>query len=271
MRWVSSSILLLLAGVLSAGPTSAGSVSGVRVAANELPVAQAFTVATNPDEAIVIRLQGHDPDGDPVAYHLATAPASGSVVMLDPAAGLVEYTPGPGSQGAVDFDFYLSDAAGDGDHSTVTVNVQYACEDGIDNDGDGAIDFGGDPGCLAGTDPSECEADLICDDGLDNDGDGALDFPHDLGCKTADWPWGEDPACSDGIDNGDPDSLVDWDGGGVGDPDPGCAGWPWRKSEDAAQPCGLGPETALLLALAAALRRGRRRSCHRATKPYSAS
>ena len=53
-----------------------------------------------------------------------------------------------------------------------------ACDDGVDNDGDGLIDYQadgtGDPGCTDPTDTGEQGA-AACDDGLDNDGDGKID------------------------------------------------------------------------------------------------
>ena len=58
------------------------------------------------------------------------------------------------------------------------------CADGVDNDGDGLIDFaGGDPGCDAATDAGERGPTLPCDDGIDNDGDATTDFPADLSCS----------------------------------------------------------------------------------------
>lgn len=66
-----------------------------------------------------------------------------------------------------------------------------ACSDGIDNDGDGLIDFGEDPDCLSPEDDSEEdreegdeEALNECVDGIDNDLDGYID--------------GDDPGCKDG-------------------------------------------------------------------------
>jgi hypothetical protein len=47
-----------------------------------------------------------------------------------------------------------------------------ACDNGIDDDGDGLTDFGGlDGGCTSPTDPDETEPGRPCDDGVDNDGD----------------------------------------------------------------------------------------------------
>lgn len=59
-----------------------------------------------------------------------------------------------------------------------------ACSDGIDNDGDGVIDFGQDPGCSSAADLDETNA--KCADGIDNDGDGLVDYPADKGCAAAD-------------------------------------------------------------------------------------
>ena len=55
------------------------------------------------------------------------------------------------------------------------------CDDGIDNDGDGAVD-GADGECTGG--PGLPESGAQCSDGLDNDGDGAMDYPYDKECAT---------------------------------------------------------------------------------------
>jgi len=59
-----------------------------------------------------------------------------------------------------------------------------ACDDGVDNDGDGLVDYPEDPGCTSDIDPSENDPARICDDGIDNDGDGATDYPADPGCLS---------------------------------------------------------------------------------------
>ena len=59
------------------------------------------------------------------------------------------------------------------------------CDDGIDNDRDGTIDFGADGGCDDAMDMSERGAANECDDGIDNDSDGLIDFPNDPGCGFA--------------------------------------------------------------------------------------
>lgn len=68
------------------------------------------------------------------------------------------------------------------DDETVTVPPQ--CSDGLDNDGDGLIDYPLDPGCDDAQDNDEADDQggdgppivfTECNDGLDNDGDGLID------------------------------------------------------------------------------------------------
>ena len=108
----------------------------------------------------------------------------------------------------------------------------------------------------------------VCADGLDNDGDGRIDFDPvthadpgdqytppsgsgDPGCYSPSWVT-ESPQCQDGLDN-DGDGKMDYDAGlsanGVADPagpDSYCVGKPWVTME-APPACGLGVELALVL------------------------
>ncbi len=91
-----------------------------------------------------------------------------------------------------------------------------ACNDGVDNDGDGLTDYPDDPGCTDPRDPDETDP-PECADLVDNDGDGLTDYPNDPKCAS----FNDDsesgaPECSDGIDN-DGDGLTDYPD------DPGCA------------------------------------------------
>ena len=74
----------------------------------------------------------------------------------------------------VDLDHYRSQILG--------VIDQPDCADGLDEDGDGLVDFPDDPGCDDAFDASEWSAALICDNGLDDDGDLLIDYPEDDGC-----------------------------------------------------------------------------------------
>jgi len=66
---------------------------------------------------------------------------------------------------------------------------QPQCSDQADNDGDGLIDNGSDPGCTSPTDNDETDPVVgptanQCEDGFDNDHDGLIDFGSDGGCKS---------------------------------------------------------------------------------------
>ncbi|MEN9582987.1 MAG: hypothetical protein RL641_941 [Candidatus Parcubacteria bacterium] len=94
------------------------------------------------------------------------------------------------------------------------------CSNGIDDDGDGFVDFPADPGCASTTDPNEIDVITVaqCSDGIDNDQDGFIDYPADLDCTSPiDTSEASGYICSDGIDN-DGDGLVDFPA------DPGCSG-----------------------------------------------
>jgi hypothetical protein len=102
-----------------------------------------------------------------------------------------------------------------------------ACSDGVDNDGDGLVDYPADPGCLSPDDPWET---VDCSDGIDNDGDGKVDFgPNgDPSCGSAQFG-SEQTQCSDGADN-DGDGKIDLD-------DPQCTSPTGNKESKPA--CGL--------------------------------
>jgi|GEM_PF-1528812 len=90
-----------------------------------------------------------------------------------------------------------------------------------DNDGDGLANAD-DPDCAYGWDPSgELTATPQCSDGIDNDGDGWIDFPNpyaaytspDPDCITSNHPEGGaivGGTCNDGLDN-DTDGWIDAD------------------------------------------------------------
>ena len=84
------------------------------------------------------------------------------------------------------------------------------CDDGLDDDADGFIDYPADPGCASPTDSDETSPFLVCDNGLDDDGDGLVDLA-DPGCSIA-GDTSERGAvfeCDNGLDDDD-DLLFDY-------------------------------------------------------------
>ena len=59
------------------------------------------------------------------------------------------------------------------------------CANGLDDDLDGQIDAGGDPGCDNAADASEQSSALKCDNGIDDDTDGLIDYPNDPYCTSS--------------------------------------------------------------------------------------
>jgi hypothetical protein len=96
-----------------------------------------------------------------------------------------------------------------------------ACDDDIDNDGDGFVDYPADPGCVDRNDDDEGPENFhACNDSVDNDGDGLVDWWSDPGCNGNPFGDSELPVnvsqCNDDIDN-DGDGKVDYPA------DPQCA------------------------------------------------
>ena len=118
---------------------------------------------------------GRDDDGDGVADF-------GGVADPDPT---VSGEPG------LDADGGCAHAADPSEEHDATLPGSVACDDGLDNDGDGrfdaTVDDFGDPGCESPLDPDERSlpgSGNDCDDGVDNDGDGHIDFPADPDCAS---------------------------------------------------------------------------------------
>jgi hypothetical protein len=95
--------------------------------------------------------------------------------------------------------------------NSCTVVTVKQCSDGIDNDGDGFIDFPADIGCTSPGDNSETNPVFAqCQDGVDNDGDLLRDYPLDPQCTNPsdNSENGGLFQCNDGLDN-DGDTQID--------------------------------------------------------------
>ena len=131
---------------------------------------------------------------------------------------------------AADYQHWGRPVEPDGYRETLTVHAGTpACRNGIDDDGDGAVDAL-DPQCASPDDITETPD---CSDGIDNDLDGAVDFPADIACTSAD-DLVEAPPCADGIDN-DGDGKADF--GSDAYSDPGCSSAADPTERDASFEC----------------------------------
>jgi hypothetical protein len=152
--------------------------------------------------------------------------STGSTTLIRETAGPETIPAAPGAGGKYDrFAVQLSFSLEAGDSGVFGGAASFpnpvgACDDFLDNDGDGLADHaGGDPGCDSSWDSTERVLGQPCDDGFDDDADGLIDVALDPGCTDADSPT-ESPLCQDGIDN-DGDGLIDFDGGvSAGTPGP---------------------------------------------------
>ncbi len=130
----------------------------------------------------------------------------------------------------VNYYYSIEAVAASGASSCSNVDLGFSrtrCSNGVDDDGDGKIDYRadgtGDPGCADKFDDDEKNPNgPVCDDGKDNDLDGKVDYKADgsgdPGCTD---PTDNDekdiPQCRDGKDN-DGDGKIDFPA------DPGCSG-----------------------------------------------
>ncbi len=88
--------------------------------ANHPPVAYNQAVHTTQNTAVAISLIAADPDGDPLSYTIASAPANGIVSGTGPD---ITYTPNADFTGADTFTYEVKDSAGSTATATVTINV----------------------------------------------------------------------------------------------------------------------------------------------------
>jgi hypothetical protein len=153
-------------------------------------------------------IMADDGDGDGVPENIPAAVCNGPIgetACVDNCGGV--FNP----------DQTDTDADGAGDA------CEPACQNGLDDDGDGYVDWPADPACANAGSPHESR---LCQNGADDDGDGRIDF----------------------------DGAASWNGGiPLTLPDLQCDGIASRNRESAA--CGLGFELALLLSALAARRR----------------
>ena len=205
---------------------------------NQAPSAVAVPGSASGTAPLTVVLDGGsstDPEGDQLQYAWDAGPA-GTSTDVSPSFTFTA----PGDYGV---SLVVTDQLGAAGSALVAVSVAPsgpACSDGLDNDGDGFVDYPEDPGCRHPTTPSESTE---CQDGIDNDGVPGIDFDGGQSIHGA---------CTGGAC---PPGVSDPEGDGVANPDPQCLGTGWRNREAPVSACGLGLELLLLAPLALRLLR----------------
>ena len=92
----------------------------LRAPANVAPVANDQAIGATEDQPEAIVLTGSDPDGDPLAFSIASAPAHGT---LSGAAPRLTYTPAADYNGSDSFTFRVSDGRGGSGIGTVSLSI----------------------------------------------------------------------------------------------------------------------------------------------------
>lgn len=190
--------------------TSQESVYEIRVRDNRVLVATTESAATNADTVLYLRSAACAADGSEMACNDDAHPATKASTLTANLTPGVYYlvVDGNGTAPTGGFEVAVKLLGAEGSVCTTAndcgpsltcrvvdgqagmVCAKHICNDGLDNDGDGKIDFPLEPGCTSPTDADEtdtcpgagCPA---CGNGTDDDGDGATDYPADIECGSA--------------------------------------------------------------------------------------
>ncbi|MBN2136784.1 MAG: tandem-95 repeat protein [Sedimentisphaerales bacterium] len=114
-------------GVLGSVPATIS----ITVNANSIPVADDQAVTGNEDTSLAITLTGGDADGDPLSYHIVSAPSNGG---LSGTAPNLIYTPDADFYGTDSFIFNVNDGTADSAPATVSITVTAVNDDPVAND-----------------------------------------------------------------------------------------------------------------------------------------
>ena len=128
------------------------------VLTNAPPVAASAAVTTVQGTPVDVTLTATDANGDALTFAVVSEPAHGSLSGTPPN---LTYTPDSGFFGPDSFTFHASDGQALSDVATISITVteanpRAACDDSLDNDGDGKTDLD-DPGCTAPADDDETD------------------------------------------------------------------------------------------------------------------
>lgn len=108
--------------IRDASGNRASAVLTVRVGVdNRAPTANDLSVSTSIDVATTIRLEGSDPDGDPLSFEIVAPPTRGT--LAGPTSDEVTYTPPAGETGQDHFTYVATDGTLFSDVATATITI----------------------------------------------------------------------------------------------------------------------------------------------------
>jgi uncharacterized repeat protein (TIGR03806 family) len=189
-------------------------------------------LSNGPGQPVSFAFNATDPDGDDLWFEATGLPPG---LVLNRETGVV--TGAATASGTFAVTAGVSDGPAVASQTFSWQIVTTNCNDGVDNDGDGFVDFPNDPGCRFATSPTEKTK---CQDGIDNDGQPGIDF--DGGQSIHGLCFGG--VCPPGVSDPEHD--------GIANPDPNC-GTAWRNAETP-NGCGLGFELVAVIPLLALAR-----------------
>ncbi|MFO7606535.1 MAG: Ig-like domain-containing protein [Desulfurivibrionaceae bacterium] len=132
-----------------------------KTADNQVPIASGLEVSVEEDGLLHGQLVGSDADGDPLTYTIQSAPAKGSVEMLDAATGEFSYTPRPDFNGTDSFLYSVTDGEDISGDAEVTVTVLPVNDPPVANAGPDQIVNVGEMVSLDGTNSFDIDDDLL--------------------------------------------------------------------------------------------------------------
>jgi VCBS repeat-containing protein len=157
---------------------------------NDAPLAIGESVSTDQNVSVSEIVAATDVDGDTLTYAVVTAPANGTLTVFNTATGAFTYMPNTNYVGSDSFVFVAHDGTVASNEATVEIAVNPVLDVCTNIEGNQASVPEGysenDGVCTENSNPPPPPQDLPeCSDGIDNDGDGRIDYSDDNSCSDA--------------------------------------------------------------------------------------
>jgi hypothetical protein len=132
-----------------------------KTAVNQVPIASGLDVSVEENGVLYGQLVGSDADGDSLTYTIQSAPANGSVEMIDMAIGEFSYTPSPDFNGTDSFLYSVTDGEDISGGAEVTITVLPVNDPPVANAGPDQVVNVGEMVSLDGSNSFDIDDDLL--------------------------------------------------------------------------------------------------------------